>query len=99
MLARWLATLRYCLASFLTAFVRCLLPFLLAAHRPMQPLELFQPSLEGLGVGDDRPIREGGERFDPQVHADYWAGVDGYRLHLLHLDAHVPVARLFGDGG
>src|SRR5215469_422631 len=72
-------------------FVAVLAAFLLATDRPMQPLELLQPPLEGPGIGDNGAIRERGQRLDAQVDTDRRATVRWYRLLVLHLDRDVPV--------
>src|SRR5215472_12842344 len=93
LIARCAVCFAYC-ASRLLAVVAA---FRLAGDSAMQSLDLSQSPLEGLGVGNDRAIREGGERLDAQVYAHHRPGVDRNRLFLLHLDTHVPVSGLFRD--
>src|SRR5258708_34754007 len=91
------------LPIFIAQSVRRLLAvataFVLAAHGPVQSLELLQPTLEGLGIGNNGSIREGRERLDAQVYAHYRANVARHRAFLLPLDRDVPMPRLFSDAG
>src|SRR5262249_42978529 len=71
----------------------------LAAHRPLEPLELLEPPLGRSGVRGARPVWHGSQALHAQVHAHHWAGVLWRHMLLLDLDGGVPVSRLFPQRG
>src|SRR5262249_30544912 len=56
------------LPHFSGRFLATLTALLFAAHRPLQPLQCLQTTLERLRVGDDGPIGACGQRLHAQVH-------------------------------
>src|SRR5260221_9454256 len=95
----WLvALLPVLLAQRANRFLAVLAAFLAATHRPLQPLELLQATLQMPVVGNDGPIRQRGEGLHAQVYANGGAIVDWHRLFLFHLDTHIPMPRLLCDG-
>src|SRR5215469_9792208 len=66
----------------------------LARDGVLYAFDLPETLLQMAWVAFRRPVREGGERLHAQIHTHHWADVDGRRLFLLHLDAHVPMSRL-----
>src|SRR5258708_5097440 len=93
------AHLPLCFAESMRRLLAVATAFLLAAHSPVQSLELLQSTLEGPGIGKNGAIRAGRERLEAQVYAHSRAHVERHRSFLLHLDRDGPMPRLFTDGG
>src|SRR5215472_8971909 len=53
-----------CVAERARRLLAVVAAFGLPGDGPMQPLDLLQPPLEGLRIGNKRAIREGGKRLD-----------------------------------